>query len=434
MSNKKQKKEALNYVQSIFYPAVNDLVSEFQLPVQKFVHQMIFGIIKSRSVIAQRIGISLEEKLKLKKTCERLYRNLKKKVFLYSFLMLSHMRKTSSGIQETTPIFLDLSDIAKPAAKKMEGLSRVWDGSEGKTNKGYYTLQASFCDPENPRSIRLYYSDLFSLEEENVSENEKILEFIHQSSILTGNKGIYVGDRGFDRERLLTDMIENDNSFIVRGDERHLLLNDQPMSYKEIAEQTKLIYEISSKSRTFKANIVEVGYKLPNPSARKHKPKRKVKLHLVIAKEKGKGYVYFLCRFRKQYSKEEMTRMAIQYYGMRWSIEEVHRQLKQDFGWEKMQLLTYTSLKNMNALLWLAASFVYNEVRKIAVYLIKRLPEKMLYQNFNKEINKNLYYRLTNTVSYLFGLFLIRPKQKYKGMRSKYKMIKSQLVLDLKHL
>ena len=157
MNNKKQKKEALNYVQSIFYPSVNDLISEFKLPVQKFVKQMIFGIIKSRSVIAQQIGISLEEDLKLKKTCERLYRNLKEISFLHLFLMVSHMRKTSSIIQETTPIFIDLSDIAKTAAEKMEGLAKVWDGSEGKTNKGYFTLQASFCDPENPRSIHLYY-------------------------------------------------------------------------------------------------------------------------------------------------------------------------------------------------------------------------------------------------------------------------------------
>lgn len=431
MNNKKQKKEALNYVQSIFYPAVNDLISEFKLPVQKFVKQMIFGIIKSRSVIAQQIGISLEEDLKLKKTCERLYRNLKERSFLHLFLMVSHMRKTSSIIQETTPIFIDLSDVAKPAAEKMEGLAKVWDGSEGKTNKGYFTLQASFCDPENPRSIHLYYSDLFSLEEEIVSENEKILEFVHQSAILTDNKGIYIGDRGLDRERLLTDMIENDNSFIIRGDERHLLLNGQPMPYKEIAERTKLVYEIVSKSRKFNANIVEVGYKLPNPPARKHKRKRIVTLQLVIAKEKGKGYVYYLCRFRKKYSKEEMTRMAIQYYGMRWSIEEVHRQLKQDFGWEKMQLLTYTSLKNMNALLWLAASFIYNEVRKIAVYLIKRLPERMLYRNFNKEIKKNLYYKLTNTVSNLFGFFQLKPKQKYKGIYLKNKIKNSQLTLNL---
>ena len=129
-----------------------------------------------------------------------------------------------------------------------------------------------------------------------------------------------------------------------------------------------------------------------------------------------------------------MIRMAIQYYGMRWSIEEVHRQIKQDFGWEKMQLLTYSSLKNMNALLWLAASFIYNEVRKIAIYLIKKIPERMLYRNLNVEINKNMYYKLTNTVSYLFSLFLIKNKYRFKGKYHKIKQRNSQITINLNRL
>lgn len=193
MSHKSRKREALNYVQSIFYPAMDDLATEFKLPVQKFVKQMVFGIIKSRSVIAQQIAMNLEEKIRLKKTCDRLYRNLTRP-FLHSLLMVSHMRKTSSVIRDETPIIIDLSDIAKPKAKKMEGLAEVWDVSEGKTNKGYFTLQASICDPKNLKVTQLYYSDLFSLEEEATFENEKILEFIHQSAIFTGNKGIFIGD------------------------------------------------------------------------------------------------------------------------------------------------------------------------------------------------------------------------------------------------
>jgi len=119
-----------------------------------------------------------------------------------------------------------------------------------------------------------------------------------------------------------------------------------------------LIYTVQSKGRTFKANVVEVEFKLPNPPERKHR-KQTAKLYLVIAKEKGKGYVYYLCRFRKQYSSKEIVRLAIQYYGISWNIEEVHQQIKSSFGWEKMQFLHYESLKNMNALLWIAASFIY---------------------------------------------------------------------------
>ena len=159
-------------------------------------------------------------------------------------------------------------------------------------------------------------------------------------------------------------------------------------------------------------------FKLPNSPERKHQRKRTAQLYLVIAKEKGKGYVYYLCRFKKQYSPEEIVRMAVQYYGIRWNIEEVHQQIKSSFGWEKMQFLHYESLKNMNALLWIAVSFIYNEIHDIATYLVKKVPERMLYKNFKKEFSKNIYYKLVDTVCYLFTLFKLKIIKKYKG---KYK-------------
>ena len=61
----KEKKEALNYVQSLYYPILNELISDFTLPVQKFIRQVVYGILKSRSVIGQQIAKSLEESIKL---------------------------------------------------------------------------------------------------------------------------------------------------------------------------------------------------------------------------------------------------------------------------------------------------------------------------------------------------------------------------------
>lgn len=42
-------------------------------------------------------------------------------------------------------------------------------------------------------------------------------------------------------------------------------------------------------------------------------------------------------------------------------IEQAHRQIKQDYGWEAMQLMTYTGLKNLNSILWLALCFLYEQ-------------------------------------------------------------------------
>ena len=44
-------------------------------------------------------------------------------------------------IKDDTPIILDLSDIAKPFAKKMDYLATVRDGSTGKLVNGYWLVE-----------------------------------------------------------------------------------------------------------------------------------------------------------------------------------------------------------------------------------------------------------------------------------------------------
>jgi hypothetical protein len=60
---------------------------------------------------------------------------------------------------------------------------------------------------------------------ENTSENEKVLGLIHNVMVDADNRGIFVMDRGMDGSIILKDLIENDASFIIRGDNRHLLFN-----------------------------------------------------------------------------------------------------------------------------------------------------------------------------------------------------------------
>ena len=84
----------------------------------------------------------------------------------------------------------------------------------------------------------------------------------------------------------------------------------------------------------------------------------------------------------------------------------------------------------MNALVWLAASFIYNEVSKMTLYLVRKMHHKMLYRNKIKELKKNLSYRLTNVVSYLFGLFTLNPLKKYSGVHAKYNKKDIQLTLE----
>ena len=81
----------------------------------------------------------------------------------------------------------------------------------------------------------------------------------------------------------------------------------------------------------------------------------------------------------------------------------------------------------MNALLWIVASFIYNKIHDIAIYLLKKVPERMLYKNYKKEFSKNLYYRITDTVCYLFTLFKIKVIKKYKGKHKKIRPKKATI-------
>jgi hypothetical protein len=403
MRQTKEKQAANNYITSFVNPFLETYTKQMTRPVQKFLHQMLYGIIKSHSVIVQRIAVSLGDSIRLKKSCERLYRNLAKCTVLHELLMDAQIRQLAVEIKQDSAIVIDLSDINKSGANKMEGLADVWDGSQSKTNKGYFTLQASLCHHSNPKEVRLLYSDIFSLEKEDTSENQKILDLTQSVMINADNRGIFVMDRGMDRMTILKDLIQNEASFIIRGDKRHLIYNDREMSYLQIAEQVKLKYEVKSKNRIFPTGVVPVQLVLSNDEDNKNQRKSKADLFLVVAKEQDRGYVYYLCRFRHAYSGAQMVSLVIKYYGLRWSIEEVHRQIKHDFNWEDIQLLNYYSLKNMNALLWLAASFIYNKVTKITNYLIKIFPERLLYRQLSIDVKKNLMYRLTALVRDLFA-------------------------------
>ena len=61
-----------------------------------------------------------------------------------------------------------------------------------------------------------------------------------------------------------------------------------------------------------------------------------------------------------EYETEELlVTKALKGYHLRWVIEEVHREIIEDLQLESIRLFGYNSIKNMSALLWIAASFYY---------------------------------------------------------------------------
>jgi len=109
--------------------------SGYSHPQRKFLYQMLFGILKGGQVQLNSIGRHLQEGLSLKKSTERLGKQLGV-AKLWQRVSESTLRTQRYYLRQCKYMILDLSDIQKRYAHKMSGLGLVYDGSEKKTGPG----------------------------------------------------------------------------------------------------------------------------------------------------------------------------------------------------------------------------------------------------------------------------------------------------------
>jgi hypothetical protein len=148
------------------------LSKELDKTARRFIQEAIYGIIASQSVMLTEIGRQLESQISLKKIEERFSRQLIKSD-IWICLHKKILSLASSLIKANTLLILDLSDLKKKYAEKMEYLATVRDGSEeGELVDGYWTNQVIASEVESNEIIPLYYSLHSQKSPDFVSENE----------------------------------------------------------------------------------------------------------------------------------------------------------------------------------------------------------------------------------------------------------------------
>jgi len=93
-------------------------------PARRCVSEALYGIAARGAVRLSEIGRALEETIALAKTETRLSRNLGRPE-LRANLGAAVLRQGGARIGARTLLVLDISDIAKPYAEKMQYLTRV---------------------------------------------------------------------------------------------------------------------------------------------------------------------------------------------------------------------------------------------------------------------------------------------------------------------
>jgi Transposase DDE domain len=333
----------------------SELCEGLSRPLEKFVGQMLFGIQSSQDVKLSNIARSLKEEIPLIKTEDRLSRNLGA-VELEAELTRQLAKMASQRITADTVLCLDLSDIRKEYAQKMEYLATVHDGSTGERHPGYWLCDITGAEMNGSEIVPLYQK-LYSAEaKEFVSENAEVLAGIDLVRSHTQGRGIWAVDRGGDRKKLLEPLLDRGERFVIRSTGKRFVV-DRKHSKGSVAE-------LGAKCRLrYQARIIKIQDGLEKTYDLRYgvEPIRWVgrdeRLHLVVVAGFGEEPILLLTNALLGARDSQSLWWIAQIYLMRWKIEETFRFIKQSYNLEDIRVMKYQRLKNLVVLVTAAAYF-----------------------------------------------------------------------------
>lgn len=343
------------------------LSQDLDKTARRFIREAVYGIMASQSVMLTEMGRQLESRVSLKKIEERFSRQLQKPKIWASIhdRVLSMAR---SRIKEDTLLILDLSDLKKKYAEKMEHMARVRDGSDkGELVNGYWTNQVIATDVDSDQITPLHFSLYSQASPEFSGENNQIIQAMDQVGKAVDNKGIWVIDRGGDRDVLYESLLHNKRGFIVR------LVGTRDLIYQ--GEKRRSLWLAFACRAPFKKSFVklikgkEVQYNIRYGSIPVRLPDMDTPLNMVVVQGISNKPMMLLTTMKINPGEKDLW-FIIQAYMRRWSIEETIRFIKQTYDLENIRVLKYTRLQNMMALLlavFFFISVVLDQSQKLSI-------------------------------------------------------------------
>jgi hypothetical protein len=333
----------------------SELCSGLSRPQEKFVRQMLFGIQASQDVKLSNIARSLKEDIALIKTEDRLSRNLKA-ASLEAVLAPQLAAMAGRRVERNTVLCLDLGDIRKEYARKMEHLTTVRDGSTGELHAGYWLCSVTGAEVQGSEILPLYQK-LYSTEASDfIGENEQILSAVDLVRRSTEDRGIWTVDRGGDRKKLLEPLLDRHQRFVIRSTGKRTVIGRYHLerSVASFAARCKLRH---------KAHVIKIKdgrektYDLRFGVEPVRLPGRPEPLDLVVLAGFGREPMMLLTNALNGARDSESLWWIVQIYLARWKIEETFRFVKQSYQLEDIRVMKYQRLKNMVTLVTAAAYF-----------------------------------------------------------------------------
>lgn len=222
----------------VFQRFLSQLTWGLPKPNAKFIRDFLCGVLFSDNLVLTHIAAKVPCASRLTAIAKRFRRQLANRRSYIERLWLNYLSLLRRRLYVDSLFIVDLSDLAKPYAKKMENLALVRDGDKGRLVPGYWCMEVYCLDKEGIIWPVILWP--YSLEADGqLSENAQVLDILWQLDEFFGEGfGIYIYDRGFDRLSLIEPFLASKRHFIIRqrGDRMVVLDNGVRIVLRDLVE------------------------------------------------------------------------------------------------------------------------------------------------------------------------------------------------------
>ena len=347
----KMKREIINFTKKFS--------SRLSSPEGKFLADMTYGIVSSKSCLLTQISQRLQEDIKKRYTVDRLSDHLSKGIPEES--QEDYLRFVRSITPCEPVIHIDDSDVVKPEENHFGSLGIVRDGSRSTPEKsvyckGYHVTEACVLTSSN-HTVSIF-SELHSSEEKSFTSMNSITFAAMERGSRLFKKAAYVMDRGYDGNKMFQKLWELGQDFVIRlTQKRKLFFHRKWVPATELCAQRKgkVKLKLFYRGKEHEAYISHVKVQLTAAQ-------RSVYLVLVYGITE---HPMMLVTNKAISNKDDVIKIARLYFS-RWRIEEYFRDKKQIFDFENFRVRKLKAINALNFYIGIAMCFLAHMTRKNA--------------------------------------------------------------------
>lgn len=310
------------YIQDSIKNNSRSVLEGLTKPQKKAVSEVVRGLFTAGEPILRHIA--QDESKSAKKQAEKYSHHLGK-VDIQKKVEKLALRQAKKHMKKRTIIAYDLTDIAKESAKKIEKLSKVFDGSQRKVAMGFLLHGVG---------INGFLTKFQMHDGGKFTTNQIRRKIVDEVSKEMGQKGIWVVDRGNDNKAFFKFLRhEAQVDFIAR-----LKSNRQV-----VLKKTGDIVQVK--------NLKAGKYRVYLMSKNNNKVDFDYEYTLIINHHlKDKEPIRLIHSLKYTYSKNQIITMYLE----RWGVENIFKRVKNKFELEKIRVLKWQKFVNLVALIQLA--------------------------------------------------------------------------------